>query len=309
MDIVIILLLALVLDISLGEPPSFIHPVVWMGKLISFLMKPGKKLSPKLQLIWGIFTVVVTLTAFVAPVYFLLDYLNGLNEIIYIIVSALLFKTTFSLKEFRRVSLKIKNLLAGEKLDQAKVELRALVGRNTRQLDKKQLISATVESVAENSCDSFFAPLLFFALLGVPGAVAYRIINTLDSMIGHHGEYEYLGKFAAKLDTIVNLIPARIAAMLIVVSSWICRARPGTAWKIMRRDSRKTESPNAGWTMSAMAGALDVQLEKVDYYRLGDDHNPLSTESIDLTLKIMLVATSIWSIVIIIARTIINVTA
>jgi adenosylcobinamide-phosphate synthase len=238
-----------------------------------------------------------------------MNYLPGLNEIAYIIVSALILKTTFSLKEFRRVSLKIKKLLNEDKLDKARFELRALVGRNTSQLDKKQLISATVESVAENSCDSFFAPLLFFAVLGVPGAVAYRVINTLDSMIGHHGEYEYLGKFAAKLDTVVNFIPARIAAMLIVVSSWLCRTRPGTAWKIMRRDSGKTESPNAGWTMSAVAGALDVQLEKVDYYRLGDDHNPLATESIDLTLKIVLVAVSIWSIVIIIARTIYNVTA
>jgi adenosylcobinamide-phosphate synthase len=166
------------------------------------------------------------------------------------------------------------------------------------------MVSATVESVAENSCDSFFAPLLFFLLLGVPGAIGYRVINTLDAMIGHHGEYEYLGKFAARLDTVANFIPARITALAIVGASWICRQNASKAWRIMLRDRKNTESPNAGWTMGAMAGALDVQLEKVGYYKLGDGSGVLLTEKIDTSLKVVITATSIWILIVVLAEVI-----
>jgi adenosylcobinamide-phosphate synthase len=123
-------------------------------------------------------------------------------------------------------------------------------------------------------------------------------------MIGRHGEYEYLGKFAARLDTIVNYIPARITAVIIVVASWLCRQKAAAAWRIMLRDHKKTESPNAGWTMSAMAGALDVQLEKVGYYRLGDGRSALTVDKIDDSLKITMAAAALWTLVIIAAEVI-----
>ena len=198
--------------------------------------------------------------------------------------------------------------MAEDKLAEARFELRSLVGRDTSKLDKSLMVSATVESVAENSCDSFFAPLFYFLFFGVPGAIAYRVINTLDAMIGHHGEFEYLGKFAARLDTVANFIPARITALIIVLAAWICKRNASGAWRIMLRDRRKTESPNAGWTMSAIAGALGVQLEKVGYYKLGDNHNSLSLSTIDASLQIVMTAALIWSLLLILAEVIYHVT-
>ncbi len=308
MDVPLILLLALVIDLTLGEPLAIIHPVVWMGKVVSFLIKGGQCRSPAIQFFYGLGVTLVTIGIFVVPVYFVLSYLKGLNLIAYVVIAAVVLKTCFSLRELRRATLKVRNLLAEDKLAEARFELRSLVGRDTSKLDESLMVSAAVESVAENSCDSFFAPLFYFLLFGVPGAVAYRVINTLDAMIGHHGEFEYLGKFAARLDDVANFVPARIAALFIVVDAWISKKNVSTAWRVMLRDRSKTESPNAGWTMSALAGALGVQLEKVGYYKLGDNHNSLSLNTIDASLQIMMTAALMWSLLLILAEVIYHVT-
>ncbi len=307
MEIVLILILALILDLVLGEPPAAIHPVVWMGKVIALFIKGGKGHSPPVQFMYGLGVVLIAICIFSIPVYLLLTYLHNINLTLFIVAGALILKTSFSIKELRRAALRIRNLLKTEKLDQARFELRALVGRDTSKLDTSLMVSATVESVAENICDSFFAPLFYFAFLGVPGAVAYRMINTLDAMIGHHGEFEYLGKFAAKLDSVVNFIPARLAALAMVLASWLAGARAGSAWCTMLSDSGKTESPNAGWTMSAMAGALGVQLEKVGYYKLGQNHNPLVISLIDISLYIVMISAAIWSVIIVLGEVVYHV--
>jgi adenosylcobinamide-phosphate synthase len=304
----IILLLGLAIDVALGEPPMIIHPVSWMGKVISFLAKGGSVKAPLVQFVYGCVIVVITIAVFITPVYFLLSYLKGLNLVAYVLTGAALFKITFSLRGLRRAAFRVKNWLAEDKFTEARFELRSLVGRDTARLDKSLMISATVESVAENSCDSFVGPLFFFLFLGVPGAVAYRVINTFDAMIGHHGEFEYLGKFAARLDTVANFIPARITALIMVMAAWICKKNASGAWRIMLRDQRKTESPNAGWTMSAIAGALGVQLEKVGYYKLGDNQNSLSLSTIDASLQIMVTTALIWSLLLIMAEVIYHVT-
>jgi adenosylcobinamide-phosphate synthase len=308
MHVLLILFLALVIDLTLGEPPRVIHPVAWMGKVASFLIKGGSDRLPTVQFLYGLGVVLVTAGVFVVPVYFIPFYLKNLSLVAYVVIAAVILKTSFSLKELRRAALRVKNLLAEDKLAEARFELRSLVGRDTGKLDKSLMVSAAVESVAENSCDSFVAPLFYFLLFGVPGAVAYRVINTLDAMIGHHGEFEYLGKFAARLDSAANFIPARITALTMVLSSWICRKKASAAWQIMLRDRGKIESPNAGWTMSAIAGALGVQLEKVGYYKLGDNHNSLSLSTIDASLQIVTATALIWSLLLILAEVIYHVT-
>jgi len=308
MEILLILLLGLAIDVTLGEPPPVIHPVVWMGKVVSFLIRGVSGRSPKVQFLYGMGLVLLIAGVFVAPAYFLLFYLKGLSFAAYVAAGAILFKITFSLRKLQRAAVVVKTLLLKDKLAEARFELRSLVGRDTAQLDKSLMVSATVESVAENSCDSFVAPLFYFLFFGVPGAVAYRVINTLDAMIGHHGEFEYLGKFAARLDTVVNFIPARITALLIVLAASLRKQNASGAWHIMLRDRRKTESPNAGWTMSAVAGALGVQLEKVGYYKLGDNHNSLSLSTIDASLQIVMTAALIWSLLLILAEVIYHVT-
>ena len=187
-----------------------------------------------------------------------------------------------------KTAFRIKTLLENNNLEQVRLEMSALVSRNTTNMNDKQAIAATIESVSENVTDSFVAPILAFALFGLPGAVAYRAINTLDSMIGYRGEYEYLGKVSAKLDDLVNFLPARSAAFMLWISSIIL---PGlnykSAWHIMIRDHAKTPSPNAGWTMSIVAGALGVTLAKEGEYSLGDNNNILQTNYISKAVKSM----------------------
>lgn len=302
MEILLVLVLAVALDLTIGEPPRAIHPVVWMGKVVSFLVGGVKGRSRLLQFFLGVGIVLVTISVFAIPVYFVLAYLRNLSPVAYVVVGALLLKTTFSLRGLRRSALAVKTLLAKDKLPEARFELRSLVGRDTASLDKSLMISATVESVAENTCDSFTAPLFYFLFLGVPGAIAYRAINTLDAMIGHHGEFEFLGKFAARLDTAANFIPARITALLIVLAAWMRKQNASGAWHIMLRDRRKTESPNAGWTMSAIAGALGVALEKVGYYELGDSHNLLTIDTVDISVRLITTASFVWTLLIILTE-------
>jgi len=302
MEIIAILLLALALDFVFGESSNAWHPIAWLGKLISLETRLAPKTGKLMQLAYGVGMVLVTLGLIVTAVYFLLAYLRELNPVVYIIVAGLLLKFTFSLRGLRQAVDAVRKLLARNNLNQARISLNSLVSRDTSKLDKSQIISATIESAAENICDSFVAPLFYFFLLGVPGAIGYRVINTFDSMVGYHGQWEYLGKFAARLDDVINFIPARITALIIVVASFICRKDVSQAWHIMIRDHKKTESPNAGWTMSAIAGALGVQLEKIDHYRLGDNHYPLSLNTIGASRQIIVVAAIIWCIISILAE-------
>jgi adenosylcobinamide-phosphate synthase len=294
MELLLILLLALIFDLALGEPPNFIHPVSWMGRVASFLEKGAVKGSRAFQFLYGVGIASFTITLFAIPTYFILFHLEGLSPIAYVIVGAILFKFTFSLKGLRRAAIRVKMLLQEDKLGEARFELRALVSRETRSLTKPLLVSATVESVAENASDSFVAPLFYFLFFGVPGAMVYRVVNTLDAVIGYHGKYEYLGKFASQLDDVLNFIPARLTALLLVSAASVSRRNGGASWQVARSQHTRTESPNAGWPMAAMAGALNVQLEKVGHYKLGVSNTPDAPETIDASLVLAQIAMLIW---------------
>ena len=297
MDILLILSFALVIDLVLGEPPRPIHPVVWVGKVVSFLERGGISQRPWVQFIYGSGITLVTIGLFVTPAYFMLLYLKSFSLVAYVIIGAVLYKSTFSLRGLRQAALRLKRLLVEDKLNEARLELRSLVSRDTHGLPKLLVVSATVESVAENTCDSFVAPLFYFLLLGVPGAIAYRVVNTLDAMVGYHGEYEYLGKFASRLDDVLNFIPARLTALLLVLATFLSGRGAPASWRVMLHDHAKTESPNAGWAMAAMAGGLGVQLEKVGHYRLGEADAPLIPETIDAALNLMLLSMVSWLLI------------
>jgi adenosylcobinamide-phosphate synthase len=296
-DILVILSIALAVDLALGEPPRLIHPVVWVGKVISFLERGHAGRSRFVQFVYGTVITVVTLGLFTVPAYFILFYARDINFVAYVIIGGMLLKCTFSLRELRQAALRVKKLLLNEKLEEARFELRSLVSRDTRDLPPPLLVSAAVESVAESISDSFVAPLFYFLLFGVPGAVAYRVVNTLDAMIGYHGKYEYLGKFAGRLDDVLNFIPARLTALLLVLAAFLSRRSARTSWRVALSDHAKTESPNAGWPMTAVAGALNVQLEKVGHYKLGRANAPLVPETIDATLGLMKVAALAWVVI------------
>ena len=295
MELLLILLLALAIDVLFGELPRPLHPVVWMGKLTTLLERIAPVRSARAQVIYGVIMSLFIIFAFALPVYFFLSFLHNLSPIAYMLSAALLLKTTFALKALRRTALQVKLFLTEGDMEEARANMLGLVSRNTQYLEKPEMVSATIESVAENVCDSFVAPLFYFLLLGVPGAVAYRVVNTLDAMVGYHGKYEYLGKFAAKLDDVLNFIPARLSALLLVVAAYLYRKDGKNAWRIMLRDHGKTESPNAGWTVSAMAGALRTRLEKKGCYVLGDSNNPLSPRLIGSGVRLLDISALLWA--------------
>lgn len=297
MENLLVLVLALIWDMALGEPPRWMHPVVGLGKIISLEMRIAPfRSSPLKQFIYGMTIVMITISILTFSLYFLLAYLKGISLVAYMLAGAYLLKSTFSLKELYEAALRVRRDLEKADLARARVDIKALVGRDATSLEKPLLVSAAVESVAENTSDSFVAPLFFFLLLGIPGAIAYRISNSYDSMIGYRGKYEYLGKFAARLDDILNYIPARITAVLTIVAAFLSRGCARSTLKVMLRDHGKTKSPNAGWPMSAAAGALQVQLVKAGYYRLGDEKNALDTEMIASGIQLMQVAALAWAL-------------
>jgi len=292
-----LLALALFLDLAFGEPPDAFHPVAWMGKVISFLEKRGLSRPTSSHFAYGIMIAAAVVALFTIPTYFLLSYLKGVSLVAYVITGAVFLKLTFSFRGLRTTALKIKNLLLDDKVGKARFELRALVSRDASTLSQPQLVSATVESVAESTCDSFVAPLFFFLIFGIPGAIAFRVISTLDSMIGYHGRYEYLGKFASRVDDVLNYIPARITALLLIAGAFFSERSSKRAWRVALRDHSKTASPNAGWPMAAAAGALNVQLEKPNHYRLGDGDAALTPKTIDKSLILTQSAGLFWILI------------
>jgi adenosylcobinamide-phosphate synthase len=170
--------------------------------------------------------------------------------------------------------------LERDDVEAARQALQSLVSRDRSQLTPELMAAATIESLAENLSDSVIAPLFYYLCFGLPGAALYRLYNTFDSMIGYHGRHEYLGKAAARLDDLLNFLPSRLTALLIIACAPLYGADRRRAWQIWWRDAHKTASPNAGQPMAAAAGALGVQLEKVDHYIVGDREKALSTQDI-----------------------------
>ena len=287
-----VLVLAVLLDVVTRELPSRFHPTVWIGKSVSLVERAaprdkagglpvGALLALLLPAFWG------------GAAWLAAQGLQSVHPLAYVILGAALLKSTFALRMLHRVaavtgSLLTRDASAPDNLDAVRENMRSLVSRDVSAMTAAQAIAATVESVAENTTDSFIGPWLAFALFGLPGAFAYRAINTLDSMIGYHGEYEYLGKASARLDDLINLIPSRLTALFLVLGSWILPGqRVGNAWRIMWRDHARTASPNAGWTMSGMAGALGVALEKEGHHSLGDPTRSLEPRDITSAIQSM----------------------
>ncbi|MXY72770.1 MAG: cobalamin biosynthesis protein CobD [Dehalococcoidia bacterium] len=265
---VAVIVLAATLDRVLPEPPPAIHPVVWIGRATDLLArrKPG---APLAAFSYGAAVVVlmVGVSGFLA--WLVMEALMTLGPVPYVLGGAVLFRTTFTVRGLAAAADKTRRALEEDRLDDARESLKALVSRDAATLTPPLVAAAAVESVAENTTDSYISPWLAFAILGVPGAVAYRAVNTLDSMLGFRGPNEYLGKAAARLDDLVNLIPARLSALLLLMSGVAMRLPVARAWRGMLRDQRITESPNAGWTMGAAAWLLGIELEKPGHYRLG----------------------------------------
>ncbi|HEU4734837.1 MAG TPA: adenosylcobinamide-phosphate synthase CbiB [Kofleriaceae bacterium] len=267
------LALALALDAAFGEPPDALHPVAWLGTGAACVLRAAPRTGPLRQLGFGaIVALGIPLGCAAAASWVLAAAARW--PALELASAVLLVKPTFALRALGEAGERVRRALAAGDLAGARRRLASLCSRDPSTLDAPRLAAATIESLAENTSDSLVAPLFYLAVLGVPGAVGYRAVNTLDAMIGYRGRYEYLGKAAARLDDLANLVPARLTAALLVVAAALTGRDAAGAARIAWRDGGRTQSPNAGRPMAAMAGLLGVTLEKVDHYQLGDGPAP-----------------------------------
>ena len=251
------LLLALVLDQLGGEPPARLHPVVWMGRLLTWL-EAHAPADQRARLAYGLMTGCLMPLAWAC-----------LGRLVQRFtpwpVHALALKPTFAGRALLEAGRRVQDGLQAGRLGDARDDLRALVSRPTAQLDSPLVAAGAIESLAENLADSWIAPLIAYAWGGLGAAYAFRAANTADAMWGYRAEeYEWLGKGPARLDDLLGWLPARLSALLLVCAG----SRPGPAIAAWRRDAARTASPNAGRPMAVAAGQLGVRLEKPDAYTL-----------------------------------------
>lgn len=274
MELLFIILLAVILDLVWGEVPASIHPVVLMGGLIDFLKPHLLKLNNKSS---GIILTTLLLVVFIIPFYFILQLLQ-FNMIIYILISGLILSTTFAIKGLIDSTRDVKNQLDAD-MDQARTSVSYLVSRDTSNLTYEELASASVESLTENITDSVISPLFYTFFFGVLGGLVYRVINTLDAMVGYKDQENIdIGWFPARLDDLANYIPGRITGVIMVISAAFIGLDWKNSYRTMVKDAVKTPSPNSGYPMAAAAGALGVRLEKKGVYTLGERKIPLNSD-------------------------------
>jgi adenosylcobinamide-phosphate synthase len=278
-----VFLLAAAYDILLGEMPAKVHPVVWIGKLIAFLRTratPTRASGIALAITVIVVTVLSGHLAVKAA---------GSVPLLPLLISAYLFKSTFAIHCLLQVSRDIGQMIDRD-MDEAKSMLPALVGRDTSSLTKSQASSAVIESLSENYVDSILSPIFYYLLftpfgLGLEAALAFKAISTMDSMIGYKTKgLKEIGFAGAKLDDLVNFLPARLSIIFIAL------ARPSGAGASMRaalRDHGRTPSPNSGWPMAALAGALHICLEKPGYYVLMEEGMVPETSDVPHALHLM----------------------
>lgn len=289
----IILTGALIWDSLLGEPPVKLHPTVWMGNYIRFIWKKKKRQSPLSDFILGGALLLSGIILFSVPLFLLFQTIGSLHPILKILIGIPFLKVSFSIRYLLRAAGDIRaELLQNNLIEARRLTAYHLVSRDTSTLNEEEIVSAVIESVAENITDSFISPLFFFFLFGIPGAWAFRFINTADAMIAYRTEeYEWGGKTTAWADSFLNWIPARLTGIGIVLASYLIPGFSGkNSWNSMIKNHSITASPNAGWTMGAMAGSLNIILKKKGEYCLDGGSDRLTAGKINNCLKITLVS-------------------
>jgi adenosylcobinamide-phosphate synthase len=300
-----LLLGAFLLDLAIGDPRWFPHPVVLMGKFISsgerFLWS-GKT---RRDFVSGMVICLALIALVVGATWALVYALTLLPPLIASVLTAGLASTTLATRGLLDAVARIETALRSGNLLKTRENLAQIVGRDTSALNQDEILRASLESLAENTSDGIVAPLFYLFLGGIPLAMAYKAVNTLDSMIGYRTErYLYFGKFAARLDDVANFIPARLTSLLMVIATLLVRLNAGLAVRVLRRDHANHLSPNAGYPEAALAGALGIRLGGPSVYfgkevwkpYMGDDLIPVNIELLKEARSLCL-ATAILSLV------------
>lgn len=293
------LLIGFCLDLLIGDPHEIPHPVVRIGRLISFLEKMLRTVFPKTAVgekAAG-FTLWVMTAAVSAAIPWGILYICGKISLwLKIAVESIMCWQILAIRDLKEESMKVHHELTKGDLPAARQAVSMIVGRDTEQLDEKGIIRAAVETVAENTADGIIAPMLFLALGGAPAGFFYKAVNTMDSMLGYiDPPYTNFGWFPAKADDICNFIPARLAAMLMLLAGFFQRLNVRNGWKIFRRDRYKHASPNSAQTEAVCAGLLEIQLAGNARYHgilhekpfIGDPLREIETEDIPRICRLM----------------------
>lgn len=283
--IALIILLAFILDTILGDPQNKYHPIRIIGNYIFFWIlkfKNKKNKSNRSSFILGSLLSLSTIFFTFITTFSIVYFGNKINSSLGFILEVILCYFIIAPKSLKIESMKVNESILSKNLDEARFRLSYIVGRDTNELTLQQITVATVETIAENLSDGVIAPILFVFIGGVPLGMAYKAINTLDSMIGYRNEtYEYFGKFAAILDDIVNFIPARISAIFVMLATVFTRNNTKNSINIYLRDRKNHKSPNSAQTESVYAGALGIQLGGDNYYHGVLVHKPTIGEYIE----------------------------
>lgn len=284
-----IILIAMLLD-RLGDPPNRYHPTAWMGSLVA-VMIPVRR-----SRLWGVAVVVICCgLAALLPLalwWTVSSFWVGIvGVVIYGIIAIPILKSTISLHGMEKHAAAIHTSILNED-GRAAGHLACIVKRSTSGMSTSQICSGTVESISENTVDGITGPLLYAGLAGLPGALVYRTINTIDSMAGYRSEFfGQVGWFGAMCDTVLNWIPARVTGYVMVLAAAITRHDWRGAYRIMRQDAGLPESANSGYPMAAMAGALNIRLEKPLHYTLGEGRDPVPD---DIIAAVRIMKCTVW---------------
>ena len=306
MSSMIAAVVAFLIDALIGDPRSKFHPVVLIGNLISALEKILRRDfdSPKTKIFKGgvLVCIVITISFLIGfGIETLTKNIPGLVLQIFFQASVLSFM--ISPRSLADAANEIYFLLTQENIILAREKVGWIVGRDTQNLNEAEIARATVETVAENTVDGIISPLFYFAIGGLPLAVTYRAINTMDSMLGYKNEkYFYFGRVAARLDDVANFIPARLTAILFIGAAIVLNLDFKNAFKMMKRDAQKHPSPNGGWAEATVAGALNIRLGGTNYYfgephfraYMGEPNESLEAAHISGAVRMMYTATILF---------------
>ena len=325
---------SLLIDTIMGDPHFKYHPVNMIGNTINWLKHKLRTSKAKLDKFMGVLLLILVIIMFCIPLVLLQIFLwwiwnswditkwnviNFLDLLILTAIMGLILKWTYAIKNLGDSTLPISTSLKCGDLEKAKSALSLIVRRDTEKLEEPHIISATVECIAESSTDAITSVFWFYLMgnligiiiftylnhnilwlfLGIPFAYIFRIINTADSIVGYKDQENInIGWFSARMDDFSNYLPTRLTVLFMLLAGKILKKDVRTAWNVLKSDKNITESVNAGWTISTMAGLLNVRLEKIGYYKLGVPNRALEPNDIKSAIRIIQVAVILFIFII-----------
>ena len=303
-----ILPLAFLLDLLLGDPTFLPHPVRWMGKAISTLETPFRKIPTSLLASGAVFSIILAILAFILTA-LILKLAQAVHPVLESVVEIVLIYYAISIRSLESSAMAVSEALNRENLSSAREKVSHIIGRDVRALSAEGVAGGAVESVAENLVDGVVSPLFYVCIGGAPLAMAFKMINTLDSMIGYKNEeYEQFGKVAARLDDLANYLPARLSIPVISIAAQFLSGS-GKGWLAFKTalfEGANHTSPNAGYSEAAFAGALEVKLNGPNIYGgklidkpfIGIRFNRPEVFHIKKACNLMMLSASLWFILV-----------